>query len=238
MPNRETPTAYPLAGQNWEHRFQEGWDEAKQSLEPRFLEFMEKYRDEIGPRILDVGSGTGRHLLPLAKMHYKVTGAELTEAGLKITKDKLAREKVDAVLVRADFHDLPFPDESYDTVVSTQAMQYNNWSGAKKSFAESARVLKSGGLFFLRVRSNKAAVQNKAQRIDDERGQTWIHERGAEKSRVIVHDYALDELQELAVANNLEIIDGPVDEKRAGNDFVILGQWNLVFRKKQNQRGE
>ncbi len=219
----------PNSGGVWENKFKKGWGEGK-SPEQHFLKFVEKHKNEIGPDILDIGSGEGRQLIPLAKAGYNVVGLELTEEGIKITKEKQNTEKTDAKLVRGNFHNLPFRDNTYNTVISIQAMQHNNWQGAEIAFSEAVRVLKPGGLFFLRVNSDKHPAQDNEKIIND-KGLTWT--RNEEGFRGLHHNFSLEELQELATKYNLDIEPDFVDEKIAGDNFSVLGQWNIVFRKKE-----
>lgn len=225
--NEKLPNSGPL----WDKKLKKGWGEGKQP-ERRFLEFIEKYKSEIGPNILDIGSGEGRQLMPLTNAGYNVTGFDYSKEGLEKTKKKQAKEKTDANLVRGNFHDLPFKDNVYDTVISIQAMQHNNWQGAEAAFSEAARVLKPGGLFFLRVNSEKNARQGNETIIKD-KGVTWS--RDEDGSPGIHHSFSFKELKELADKYNLDIEPGAIDEKRAGDNFIILGQWNIVFRKKLNK---
>lgn len=59
-------------------------------------------------RVLDAGCGTGRHLLPLARMGYRVVGADLSQAMLLVARQALRASGIPAQLVRADLRSLPF----------------------------------------------------------------------------------------------------------------------------------
>lgn len=219
------------SGKIWNEKFRKGWGK-EQPIEHHLSQFVEQYKGEIGPSILDIGSGEGRNLIPLAKMGYDLTGLELTEQGIKITREKQDNEKTDAKLVRGSFHNLPFLANTYDTVISIQAMQHNNWQGAEAAFSEAVRVLKPGGLLFLRISSDKNTVQEDHQKIED-KGRTWV--KTEEGHPGLHHSFSFEELKELADKYGLEIEPGFIDEKRAGDGFVILGQWNIAFRKKRDE---
>lgn len=210
----------------WENEFITDWKNGKYP-NIHFLNFLSFYKKKIGPKILDIGSGDGRHLILMAILGYQLVGLELTKSGIKKCGEKLLQYKLPASLAEGDFHHLPFGDCSFDTTVSTQALHYNNWPGVKQSFAEISRVLKPGGFFFFRARSSKGAWRNTDRQISDERGITRIETRGKEKFIVMVHDYTIDEIIDLAQENGLEIIGDPIDEDIDGRE----GQWNVVFRK-------
>ncbi len=67
-------------------------------------------------RILDVGCGTGRHSIELAKRGYTVTGVDLSESQLHRAKTKATEQKVDVDFRKADARSLPF-NEEYDLVI-------------------------------------------------------------------------------------------------------------------------
>jgi SAM-dependent methyltransferase len=104
--------------------------------------------------VLEIGAGTGLNL-----PHYP-TGLEqlvLTEPGARIgTRIDLGRAPagVDARLVRALAEDLPFPDASFDTVVSTLVLC--TVADPRRALSEVARVLRPGGrlLFLEHVRAD------------------------------------------------------------------------------------
>jgi SAM-dependent methyltransferase len=61
--------------------------------------------------ILDIGCGTGRHSIELAKRGYKVVGVDLSEAQLKRAREKAAETGVAADFRRHDARALPFDGE-------------------------------------------------------------------------------------------------------------------------------
>ncbi len=62
-------------------------------------------------RILDVGCGTGRHAIELAKRGYRVTGIDLSESQLNRAREKAARENVFVDFIRTDARNLTFKNE-------------------------------------------------------------------------------------------------------------------------------
>ncbi len=76
------------------------------------VDFIEK---EIGfdksKRILDIGCGTGRHAVELAKRGYNVTGVDLSEAMLKKAAQKAEAAGVKVNFIRHDARELPFQAE-------------------------------------------------------------------------------------------------------------------------------
>jgi len=50
--------------------------------------------DNTSKRILDIGCGTGRHAIELAKRGYQVTGIDLSESQLKRAQQKAKNENV------------------------------------------------------------------------------------------------------------------------------------------------
>ncbi len=61
--------------------------------------------------ILDVGCGTGRHAIELARRGYRVTGIDLSEAQLRRAREKADEAGVDVDFQRHDARDLPFVGE-------------------------------------------------------------------------------------------------------------------------------
>jgi len=67
-------------------------------------------------RVLDVGCGTARHVIHLARLGHRCIGVDLSEHMIRVAKEKLRDTCVRATLIRADMVDLPslFQPEAFD----------------------------------------------------------------------------------------------------------------------------
>jgi ubiquinone/menaquinone biosynthesis C-methylase UbiE len=70
-----------------------------------------------GARVLDVGCGTGRHAVALAKAGLSVTGVDVSERLLQVAADAARDAGVAASYFEVDARQMPFEDE-FDAVVS------------------------------------------------------------------------------------------------------------------------
>ena len=69
-----------------------------------------------GAAILDVGCGTGRHAVELARRGYKVTGIDLSTEMLKEAREKAKAAGVEVSFIRADATDFNLPAK-YDAAI-------------------------------------------------------------------------------------------------------------------------
>lgn len=209
-----------ITKKGWESKFKKGWKGGVRDFV--FEDFLKRYKKRLGPRILDIGSGDGRHVLLLAKAGFDVTGLELTEAGNTVANAKLQNKKLKATLILGDAHSLPFIDKYFDSTISIQVFQFNNWVGAEKCFSETSRVLKKNGIFFLRVKSTLAKVPAGNRLLKNDHGATYKTDDGN-----IAHFYTEKEIISLGKKNNFKIIEEPYTV----NSGESIGQWNVVFKK-------
>jgi ubiquinone/menaquinone biosynthesis C-methylase UbiE len=105
--------------------------------------------------ILDIGCGTGRHLLPLTKMGYKVTGIDPSKGMLKA----LIEKDPNADIVNTDFLELPESKVKYNLII----MMWNTFNEialtraqALKLLEKCSRVLAPRGMILINIDDRSA----------------------------------------------------------------------------------
>jgi ubiquinone/menaquinone biosynthesis C-methylase UbiE len=107
-------------------------------------------------RVLDLGCGSGRHTIFLAKEGFEIVAADISEEGLELTRRWLAEKKLTANTKEMScYKRFPFKDDTFDAVISTQVIHHNMHDKVKLCISEIERVLKDGGITFISVAAKK-----------------------------------------------------------------------------------
>jgi SAM-dependent methyltransferase len=94
-------------------------------------------------RVLDVAAGNGNATLAAARRGCAVTSTDYVPALLEKGAARAHAEGLDVAFATADAESLPYPDASFDAVVSTFGVMFV--ADHAKAAAELARVCKPGG---------------------------------------------------------------------------------------------
>lgn len=100
-------------------------------------------------RILDIGCGTGRHAIELARRGYRVTGVDLSENQLSMAKRKSEAAGVNVEFMQHDACNLEF-DQEFDHAIMICEGAFSLMETDEKNFRilqGAGRALKSGGKF-------------------------------------------------------------------------------------------
>jgi ubiquinone/menaquinone biosynthesis C-methylase UbiE len=100
--------------------------------------------------VLELAFGQGFNLSDLASRHpaCRFSGIDLTPAHLRIAAERIENKGLGNVsLAQGDFHDLPYPDASFDEVFCIEAFCYA--TDLPRAMSEVARTLRPGGGFTL-----------------------------------------------------------------------------------------
>ncbi len=97
-----------------------------------------------GEKILEIGFGTGLAFLNLAEKYKEIHGLDLTA---DINKVGLAFQQIGLTtyLKNGDILDLPYPDNTFDTVLLISILEHLRPGDQKRAFSEISRVLKQNG---------------------------------------------------------------------------------------------
>lgn len=81
------------------------------------VDFLEKeLKLQKGMTILDVGCGTGRHSLELARRGYTVTGIDIANAMLAVARETILKESLNVEFIQADATNFK-SDKTYDAAI-------------------------------------------------------------------------------------------------------------------------
>lgn len=129
--------------------------------------FIQAIRQNQGQRILDLGCGSGRHVIALAKEGFEVFGIDTSERAIQMTQQWLDDENLQADLRTGDiFTTLPYPDDHFDGVISIKAMHHGLLAQIQQLIEELKRVLKSGGVLMIEVPEAKQLDPKKHQVLE------------------------------------------------------------------------
>jgi ubiquinone/menaquinone biosynthesis C-methylase UbiE len=144
-----------VKGQQWyqEDDIAQEYEEKRFSKGGRLIDRREKQAvlDAVGPveenDVLEIACGTGRFTVMLAERGADVVGLDISGPMLQQGREKAQRAGVDDHLefMRGDAARLPFPDDSFDTVM---AMRFFHLADQPASFLSEMRRVSREQVFF------------------------------------------------------------------------------------------
>lgn len=97
-----------------------------------------------GDKILEVGFGTGLAFPNLHETYKEIHGIDLT-ADIEAVQSVFASLNISLFLEKGDVQNMPYPDNTFDTVLMVSILEHLKPLELEHAFAEVKRVLKPGG---------------------------------------------------------------------------------------------
>ena len=105
-----------------------------------------------GKKVLDVGCGSAEYLTIIGKMGAEfVGGQDIGEENIKNGRSRLKEYGINGKLVVGDAINLDFPDNYFDSALSSDCFEHISLEKKKIIIAEVYRVLKPGGFFTIKT---------------------------------------------------------------------------------------
>jgi ubiquinone/menaquinone biosynthesis C-methylase UbiE len=140
----------PAAGKHWRLPFYDLMAKLLGADAARVL-LAEHVAVKPGDRVLEIGCGTGSLLLVVKKMQpgAEAVGLDPDPNALALARRKAQKAGVELRLDQGYADELPYPDASFDGVVSSFMFHHLPRDVKEKALREAGRVLKPGGRFHM-----------------------------------------------------------------------------------------
>jgi SAM-dependent methyltransferase len=180
---------------------------------------------EAGVRtVLELGCGTGNDAARLAGEGYSVTGVDVSGEAIGRAQARfgsMARFLTADVTLR-----LPFPDGSFDAVMSNVALHMFPDEVTRAVFAQVGRLVRAGGLFVFHVNS----LQDRPLRARSLPARELEPDYVAEESGQTVRFFSEAYLRELLAGwQQVQLVPVPVPHRKTGEPFKHV--WRGIARR-------
>jgi ubiquinone/menaquinone biosynthesis C-methylase UbiE len=155
----------------------EGWDdyapyydwENRQTVGRRDIAFWNRMSGAVDGSVLELGCGTGRVAIPVARSGVKVIGIDRSASMLARASARVKRAKLGSRvrLIRGDIRHLPFPDKSFPLVMAPYGILQSllDEQLLMATLKDVRRVLTRDGTFGLELVADLPAWDEYADRV-------------------------------------------------------------------------
>jgi tellurite methyltransferase len=178
-------------------------------------------------QVLDLGCGVGRHLVYLSRQGFEIHGLDISSAGVERCRKALEEHGLQASVQVADMLAIPYPDQSFDWVLSVQVIYHATAATLKQAIQHVRTKLKPGGFFFVTFPPADNISPDSGQEIEP---RTYVKEEDGEP---ILHHYVVsEEIDELMhgfamLEKRLE----PRASRDASGQMVRTLRWNVLAQR-------
>ena len=194
--------------------------EGKVFLEPHedMERIAELFKINNVQKILDLGCGTGRHLIYFSRKGFEIFGLDCSPRGIEIAQEWLAKEgiEVETTCQRIE-HKFPYEDNFFEAIISIQVIHHNLLEDILATVKEIGRVLKKRGYIFITFPFLKANTKDDSWDLKMVEKNTFIPQKGKEQG-LLHHFFSLKEIE--VVFEQFELLENYIDDT---NHRAILG---------------
>ena len=185
---------------------------------PDMEKISELFKEKEIKRVLDLGCGTGRHLIFLSKKGFEVYGMDASPKALEMANKWLIEEneKAELHLDRIE-HKFPYEDKFFDAIISIQVIHHNLMKDIIFTVREIERILKKGSIIFITFPVLGTGSRLEKWELKEIEKGTYIPQKGQEKG-LPHHFFTIEEIYQ--VFSSFNLLENYMDET---NHRAILG---------------
>ena len=159
--------------------------------------------------ILDLGCGTGRHLVYLSKLGFRMYGFDASPRALALAQEWLSESGLKAD-IKLHKMEAPFPyaDGFFDAVIAVHVIHHNLVRDILKTIHEVERVLRPWGSIFISVPTDRTPSRGDWDLQMVEKG-TYIPHKGKESG--VLHHYFTEE-EIYSMFDSFDILEMYIDD--------------------------
>lgn len=126
---------------------------------PKFINTCKK---EKLNKVLDLGCGSGRHVVKLAEEGFEVAGIDMSPSAASLAEKWLHQKGLEAEIIVANFDDKQkdFDDGSFDGVLAVNTLEYGEEGEFGENLKQINRLLRENGLVFIVYRTEASELKH------------------------------------------------------------------------------
>jgi ubiquinone/menaquinone biosynthesis C-methylase UbiE len=198
----------------WNQILREKWysQEEPDELVVSFIPLLKKKNKKA--RVLDLGFGAGRNLIYTASQGFEVHGVDMSETGLKVTKERLRKQDLKSHILKGDINLLPYINSSFGIVICLFAIYHQKLKEIQTTISEIRRVLRTGGTLLINFQSKRSHRYGKGVKIEKD---TFIQQNGPEKG--VIHHFT-DKEEIVRLLRGFQNVDIELRERKSANGYL------------------
>jgi ubiquinone/menaquinone biosynthesis C-methylase UbiE len=175
-------------------------------------------------QVLDLGCGNGRHAIYFAREGFEASGIDISATAIEWARDWSEREGLEIDFRVGDITQLPYPDHSFDVIVSHGVLDHIRMQDAQRAVSEAARIIRPGGLFYFDLKSADDADFGAGEEAGKN---TFVVKEGFEKG-LVQHFFTLDEIHELMNGSFKPLYIESHDYRLAPDFKRMIARWIIA----------
>ncbi|RNJ78888.1 MAG: class I SAM-dependent methyltransferase [Nitrosopumilus sp. H8] len=213
----------------WDEEYQRGRykDEPHIGFVRQIIETLEENPRARAGRGLYIGCGSGRNYIPLADSGLDIIGIDISRVAIE--RLSVRAPGLAGNITHADFED--YEAGMFEYAVSIQTFQHGTQEKTAGYFAKVSRILRPGGLLFLRVNSSSTQIRLR-HAVTEKGGSGGFTVRYLEgpKKDLDVRFYSLAELKDLC--RGFDYVHPALENVTArAQGGGAWSQWELILKK-------